>query len=456
MTLKHRPYQLDMAEFLGNTPRAALLGRMGSGKTTSGLTALDWMSNFEDMFPALVIAPRRVAGYVWTDEARLWTPHLRVSTIVGTPEQRVAAMKASAEIYTVNYENIPWLRETLGNRWPFKTVICDEASKLRSFRLQQGGVRAQALKATQHLPKFWWNLAGSPSANGLHHLWGQYWFLDRGERLGQSYSAFEDRWFKTPKNGFGLEPFPHTHDEIVSRIKDITFAFDPRKYFDIRDPIEHEVKFSLPAKAQAAYDDMEKLLYVELSKGKKVEVFSAGGKTMKCLQIASGVLYDGESAEERSWVPLHDEKLEALESIVEETEGEPLLVAYHFKSDAVRIKERFKQARVLDDKKQTEDDWNAGKIPMLLVQPASAGHGLNLQHGGRTIVFYTPWWDLELHEQVIERLGPTRQFQSGYERDVHIYYLLANRTVDGTVRKRLQTKESMQALLYRDLQERHR
>ena len=451
------PYQLDMAEFLCRKPRAALLGRMGSGKTSATLMALEWAAALDGgLFPALVIAPPRVARSVWPAEAKLWAPSLRVSAATGDPPARIAALKAQAEINTISFENIPWMRETLGDRWPFKTVIVDEASRLKGFRLRQGGVRSGALRDIQHLPERWFNLTGSPSANGLHNLWGPYWFLDRGERLGLTYTGFEDRWFKPSPDGFGRVPFPHTQAEITERIADISFAFDPRKYFNIADPIEHTVEVELPGKARKHYDEMEKLLYTELKSGRKVEVFSAGGKTIKCMQIASGVLYAGAADDpERYWEPLHDEKLAALESIAEECDG-PLLVAYHFKSDLARLRERFPHGRVLDNRQQTEDDWNAGKIPMLFAHPASAGHGLNLQHGGSAIAFYTMWWDFELHEQIIERIGPTRQFQSGYNRPVDVYYLVAKNTVDEVLRKRLQTKESMQELLYTTLQEKYR
>lgn len=455
--LTPHPYQLDMAEFLCNTERAALLGRMGSGKTSATLLSLQWAAALDsNIFPVLIIAPKRVARSVWTKEIKAWGMDFDTSVMVGTAEERLAAFKARADVYTINFENIPWLRETLGDRWPYKTVIVDEASKLKGFRLRQGGVRSGALRDIQHLPKRWFNLSGSPSANGMHHLWGPYWFLDRGARLGLTYTGFEDRWFKPSPDGFGRVPFAHTQREITDLVADITYAFDPRKYFNIADPIEHTVDVELPPKARKHYDEIEKMLYTELKSGKKVEVFGAGSKSMKLLQIASGVLYTGEgAAADRYWEPLHEEKLDALESVAEECDS-PLLVAYHFKSDLVRLKERFPQGRLLDDKQQTEDDWNAGKIPMLFLHPASAGHGLSLQHGGNAIAFYTCWWDRELYEQVIERIGPTRQFQSGYDRQVDVYHLTARRTVDEVVRKSLQTGLSAQDLLYQTLQEKYR
>lgn len=451
--MKLRPYQLDMAEFVASRPRCALLARMGAGKTSAALAAIDWLSLVEDVFPVLVIAPLRVARSVWPDEVREWAPHLVTSAIVGSAEQRTAALNRfpAAHIYTINYENLGWLVETLDGRWPFRVVIADEATKLKSFRIQQGGVRAAALSKVAHLSERWINLTGSPAPNGLQDVWGPMWFLDEGRRLGLTYTAFSERWFRMRPDGYGLEPLERAQAEIEERMSDLCFVFDPREYFGIAEPIVSEVKVEMPSKARALYKDMEKRMFMEIA-GHPIEAFNAASRTIKCLQLCNGAAYVDEAATQ--WTPVHEEKLVALESIVEEAAGMPVLVAYHFKSDLVRLRERFKQARVLDANPQTIDDWNAGKIPMLLVHPASAGHGLSLQHGGNIIAFYGLWWDLEQHEQVIERIGPTRQAQSGYDRPVYVYYIVADRTVDQIVLERLRTKASVQELLMKALKER--
>lgn len=451
MTLCLRPYQSDMADFAVRTPRCALLARMGAGKTVAALSALDWLSLAEDVFPVLVMGPLRVARSVWPEEARLWAPHLRVSTIVGDVEERRAALARPADIYTVNYEQLPWLVEELGGRWPFRAVIPDESTRLKSFRIKQGGVRAAALAKVAHRASRWINLTGTVSPNGLQDLWGQYWFLDEGRRLGLTFSDFEDRWFRMKRDGYGLEPLAHAQAEIEERIADLSYVFDPRVYFGVEEPIVTRVKVELPPKARGLYREMEKRMYMEIE-GNPIEAFNAASRTIKCLQLANGAAYIDEAATQ--WSPVHDEKLAALESIVNEAAGAPVLVAYHFKSDLVRLRERFKQGRVLDAKPQTITDWNEGRIPLMFLHPASAGHGLSLQHGGNIIAFYGLWWDLEQHEQVIERIGPVRQAQSGYDRPTYVYYIVAENTVDEAVLERLATKAGVQETLMKALKER--
>lgn len=276
---------------------------------------------------------------------------------------------------------------------------------------------------------------------------GQAWFLDRGERLRRSYTAFKDRWFQAVMRGerLDIEPLPFAQAEIESRLRDICISLDARDYFDLADPIVNTVRVELPAAARRMYREMEREMFLSLSDGTAIEAFNAASKTIKCLQLANGAIYTDATGE--AFAEVHDMKLQALDSIVTEAAGMPVLVAYHFKSDLARLTRAFPQGRVLDDDAQTIRDWNAGKIPILFAHPASAGHGLNLQDGGNIIVFFGHWWNLEERMQIIERIGPTRQAQAGHDRPVFIHNIVAADTMDELVITRVETKREVQDLL---------
>lgn len=445
------PYQHEIIAHEINAPRCGVWAGMGLGKTTSTLTALDHLSLVEEVFPVLVIAPRRVAQSTWPDEVAKWRhlSMLRVVPILGTATERRAALRQRAEIYTINYENLPWLVETLEGRWPYRTVVADESTKLKSFRLRQGSVRAQALAKVAHtkIERFI-ELTGTPSPNGLIDLWGQAWFLDAGERLGRSFSSFQDRWFRAEKVGADafavrLVPLAHAQHEIEDRLRDLCVSLDARDWFDLAEPVKNVIRVELPAKARRLYEDMEREMFLDLD-GVGIEAFSAAARTMKCLQLANGAIYTDDAG---AWSEVHDAKLQALEEVVEEAAGMPVLVAYHFKSDLARLKRAFPKGRHLDADPQTLRDWNAGRIPVLFAHPASAGHGLNLQDGGNVLAFFGLNWNLEEHQQIIERIGPTRQAQAGHDRPVFIHYITAADTLDEVVLQRLDTKRDVQDLL---------
>ena len=452
MKFTPRPYQEVMIDQILERERVGIWAGMGMGKTTSALTAVSLLQ-LADPSPALVLAPLRVARSTWPNEAKKWDHlrHLRVEPIVGDVKERTHTLFGKkADVFTMNYENLPWLLTTLaaaGAGWPFKTVIADESTKLKSFRLGQGGKRARALGkiAFSKIERFV-ELTGTPSPNGLVDLWGQAWFLDRGERLGRTFEAFKDRWFSTVPTAEGyvmLKPRAFADEQIHEALSDICFSLDPKDYFDLKDPIVRDVKVTLPYKARKLYTELEREMLVELE-GHQVEAATAAALTIKCLQLASGALYtDGKGA----WQSVHDEKLDALESIIEEAGGMPVMVAYHFKSDLARLQARFRKGRVLDKDPKTIDAWNAGKIPLLFVHPASAGHGLNMQDGGNILVFFSNWWNLEEYQQVIERIGPTRQAQAGHDRPVYVYHIVAEDTVDELVCLRRTTKKSVQDTL---------
>lgn len=443
------PYQKAIVDFQLDLPRCAVYASMGLGKTVSTLISLDLLELVEPG-PTLVLAPLRVAASTWPDEALKWSNlrNVEVSAIVGNPQERKAALRKPANVFTMNYDNLPWLLETLGDKWPFKKVVADESTRLKSFRLRQGGKRAQALAKVAHskVSRFI-ELTGTPSPNGLQDLWGQLWFLDRGERLGRTFSAFTNRWFQAipGDNGYHqIRPLPFAQVQIEDAVRDLCLSLDARDWFDMDEPIVNVVRVPLPAKARTLYRNMERELYMQIDEH-EVEAFTAATRTIKCLQLASGAAYVGEDSSQ--WVEVHDAKLQALDSIIEEAAGMPVLVAYHFKSDLARLHKAFPKGRHLDQDPQTIRDWNAGKIPVLFAHPASAGHGLNLQDGGNILVFFSHWWDLEQFQQIVERIGPTRQKQAGHDRPVFIYHIVAEDTVDELVMARRESKREVQDLL---------
>jgi len=450
MTFKPHPYQEEAMAHLYKVRRAALWMPMGGGKTVTTLTALDALSVVEDVFPALVLAPLRVARSTWPDEVKKWPhlAHLRVSVITGTPKQRERALAAEADIYCTNYDNLVWLRKELGDEWPFKTVVSDEFTRLKSFRIRQGGSRARALGqvAHTHVSRFI-GLTGTPAPNGVKDLWGQIWFLDQGERLGRTFSAFEQRWFRKGYDGYSLVPYEHTQKEVEDKLRDICLTVQG---LQVDEPITSPVYVELPPMARKVYDAMEKEMFAVLN-DEGVEAANAAVRTQKCLQLANGALYVDDDG---NWEAAHDAKLDALESIIEEANGAPVLVAYNFKHDLERLRGRFRQGRVLDADPDTIRQWNEGRISVLFAHPASAGHGLNLADGGNILAFYGVNWNLEEHMQIIERIGPMRQKQAGYDRPVFVYPILARDTVDDLVMERLTTKKSTQEVLLEALKRR--
>ena len=436
-------YQQEALDWLYDHPRTALWMPMGGGKTVTTLTALDVLDLVEGVYPVLVLAPKRVARSTWPDEVAKWAHlrRLRVSVISGTPKQRKAALEVEADIYCTNYDNLVWLCETLGDNWPFVTVVADELTRLKSFRIRQGSKRAGALGRVAHtkVSRFI-GLTGTPGANGLKDLWGQTWFLDKGQRLGRTFTAFEQRWFRRGYDGFSLQPQPHAQDEIQELLSDICLTV---KGLPVDEPISNPIYVELPPSARKLYEDMEEEMFAQIG-AEGVEAANAAVRTQKCLQIANGAIYTDEVG---GWEEVHDAKLEALDSVVEEANGAPVLVAYNFKHDLERLQRRFPKGRVLDADPDTIREWNAGRVEVLFAHPASAGHGLNLQDGGNILAFFGLNWSLEEHMQIIERIGPTRQKQAGYDRPVFVHYIMARNTVDDMVFERLQSKKSVQEIL---------
>jgi len=443
-----RPYAELAANFILDTQRCALWAKPGMGKTAIVYSVLEILRLASSrFFPALVIAPKKVCNITWPAEQRKWKQfeHLRVVNIAGDVDCRRMALQTPADIYLVNFENVTWLVNQFGSTWPFKILIVDEATKLKNFRTKQGGVRAGALgRIVDHVGRLI-ELTGTPAPNGLKDLWGQVYFIDKGHRLGDSYNAFLKRWFIKEAYTLKIIPKANAEAEIYKKLSDCTLALRPEDWFDLRAPVHTIRTVELPDAARKLYNKLERDMFAELqAEASKHEITAPIALTLttKLLQVAGGAVIDVE----KQWAKVHDAKLDELEELIDELNGENVLVVYNYVHEWERFKERFPHARRFVNEKD-EADWNAGKIPFMAIQPQSGGHGISLQHGGRCIIFFTNTFNLELRLQVIERLGPTRQAQSGYDRSVLVYDIVASNTVDEEVLCALTEKMTVQDAL---------
>ena len=453
-----RPHQQALIEFLAQPGlRKNVWAMMGMGKTSGTLFSLHVAcALIGDDSPTLVLAPKRVAETVWPEETEKWDlfRHLEVTPIVGSRAAREKAVARDTPIHAINYENIPWLVERFGKAWPYRRVIADESTRLKSFRTGHGsGIRARALSmvAFKYVTE-WINLTGTPAPNGLLDLWGQQWFIDRGARLGATFTAFKDRWFKADPYSYAITPLFGAQKEITDLLSDCTLSLRVEDWFNIDKPVVTTVPVKLPESARKLYRTVERQFMASIG-NIHVEAATAMAKSAKCLQIASGTVIptDEESGKASGKaVEVHSAKIDALESVLDELGGENVLVVYHWAGDLGRLRRAFPKAVALADHKDTRRvvaDWNAGKIPLMFLHAQSAGHGLNLQDGGRAVVFYSYDWSLENHDQVLERIGPMRQMQSGHNRAVLVYYLAAEGTIDEAVLLRLRDKADVQTSL---------
>lgn len=456
------PYQQLIADHIVQTPNCAVWADMGVGKTLSTLTAIDLLMLLGDSERVLIVAPPRVAKYTWPAEIRKWdhTRQLTVTDLTGS-DWRQKAKRITTDITVINYEKLAsrtvhrngvtrqhyGLVDLLGDDWPFDTVVLDESSKMKS----PSAKRYKALRRVRGKINSLIELTGTPSPNGLQDLWSQAYLLDQGERLGKTLTAFRSRWFRQQRLPFATlyEPLPQARTEIQDKLKDIAITIRSEDWFDLREPVVVNRIVELPPSVKTQYEAMERDFFLELE-AEAISAPNAAAMSNKCLQLANGFIY----ADEKRVKELHDVKLEALDEIIEESAGDPLLVAYTYQADRDRILKKFKQARTIDEP-GVLDQWNAGRVPLLLFHPASAGHGLNLQDGGRRIVWFGVTWALELYQQANERIGPMRQKQSGYERNVFVYHILANDTLDTAVLDRLEHKSSVQDALKAAMAKRH-
>jgi SNF2 domain-containing protein len=407
----------------------------GLGKTGMSLMALDLLklvgSNF---FPALVLAPKRVADVVWTGERDKWSTFSDISIIkvIGDKEARQAALRQRvADLYVCNYENAEWLVDQWPQaKWPFKIVFADESQRLKSFRLNKGGVRAQALSNIAQFTGRWVNLTGTAVPNGLQDLWGQMWFVDFGQRLLPNYDAFFEKFFMQNQYTrritmqYGAEPAIH------EAVRDVLISFRAEDWLDIQKPQIIPVDYNLSPAALGRYKEMEKDFFMEID-DKQIEVGTAMVKSMKLLQITSGSIYDDQQVPHA----IHDDRLEALDDVLDQIAPEPLLVAYWFKFDVPRILKHLQKKRIparLYSGAKDEADWNAGKFRVMLLQEGS-GQGLNLHEPCRDAFFYSYTWNAEYWKQFFERVGPARQAQAGKKKVARLWYAKAIGTLDAEV-----------------------
>lgn len=426
-----RPWGIIGTKHLIDHKRTMLIADPGLGKTSMVLAAAQILkmlgSNF---FPALVFAPKRVADVVWTGEQKKWDAFqdLRVTQIVGSPEERLAILRQpKSDLYVANYELIPWfMKQWTQENWPFKLVIPDECQRLQGFRLEKGSSWATHLSNIAKYTGRWWNLTGTPSSNGLQALWGQMWFIDYGLSLGRTYTDFMQTFFREHPYTRKITLLPGAADEIRKLVAPHMLVLRAEDWLDLQVPQYIPVPFNLPTSARIAYMEMERKLFTEVG-DRGIEAKTAAAKWSKLLQMCSGSVYD----EAHGPHDVHEEKMEALRDVVDQNGGEPLLVTYWWKFDPDNIRKAFPHARVYEGQR-TEDEWNAGKIKMLLLHEQSA-HGLSLHEVCRDVCFFSYTSNAELRKQMIARIGPVRQFQAGFKRIVRVWDIQADDTIEQDV-----------------------
>lgn len=437
--MKYSPhnYQQYAQEFILEHPVSCLMLDMGLGKTVITLTAL-WELTLDrfDVSRILVIAPKRVAEDTWPRELEKWEhlSGLTASLVLGSREQREAALRKNAFLYIINRENVCWLVEN--HRWDFDMIVVDELSSFKSNRAE----RFKALKKVRPCVSRVVGLTGTPAPNSLLDLWPQIYLLDMGQRLGRFVGGFRDRFFLPDKRNreiiYSYKPKEGAEDAIYRQISDICISMKAVDYLDMPERIDNRVEVFMNAAEQKKYEDFERDMILELH-GETLDAVNAAALSGKLLQMANGAVY----GEDHKVLQVHDRKLDALEDLVEAANGKPLLVAYWYKHDLQRIRARFKNARCIDTQKDIAD-WNAGKIPLALIHPASAGHGLNLQDGGCTIVWFGLTWSLELYQQLNARL-----WRQGQKQTVVIHHIITAGTHDEDVMAALEKKDMRQSAL---------
>lgn len=436
-------YQKYSIEFVKTHPIAALLLSMGLGKTSTTLTALDDLlfDSFE-IHKVLVIAPLRVTK-VWLDEVKKWNHlnYLRCSLVAGTEQERKRALWANADIYIINRENVQWLIDESGIQFDFDTLVVDELSSFKNFKAK----RFKSLMKVRPMVKRVIGLTGTPTSNGLMDLWSEFKLLDQGKRLGRFITNYRDQYFRPDKrNGqvvFSYKPLPFAEDAIYDKISDITISMKANDYLNMPKLISNHVEVEMSEKEMKVYQELKQELVITLG-DEDVTASNAASLSNKLTQMANGAIYldNHESA------IIHDRKLDALEDLIEAQCGKPVLVAYWFKHDLDRIKNRLEELKVNFKEIKTEasiEDWNKGNIEVGLIHPASAGHGLNLQEGGSTLIWFGLTWSLELYEQTNARLY--RQGQK--DRCVVIEHIVTKGTIDEQIIKALEEKDKSQSRL---------
>lgn len=440
---KPYPHQAAGIDWIIERPVCALFWSMGTGKTPTVLTAVDLiLHDYLEDGPVLVIAPKRVAENTWSKECQKWPhlQHLRIRKIMGTQKERIAAVHSIfegpfADIYVINRENVVWLVELLGTRWPFPVVVIDELSSFKSAQAK----RWKALRRVRGRIRRLIGLTGTPRPNGIEDLWPEIYLLDQGERLGKTLGAFRARYLVPEKmNGhivYSYRPKDGAEEAVYSKLSDICMSIKKEDVLKLPGQIYEDIELTAPPALLKRYKQFERDSVLEcLDEEGEIVAGSAAALTNKLLQFANGAIYDMEGNVHH----IHDIKLDALEEMLEEAGGDPVLVLYAYKHDADRIRQRI-PCRPLD-KPEDIDAWNRGEIPVALAHPASIGHGLNLQDGGHILIWYGLPWSLELYQQANERLN-----RPGQKHVCRVYHLILKGTHDERVLTSLNKKEKGQA-----------
>ena len=431
-------YQKYATKFIEENDISALLLDMGLGKSVITLTAIRNLIIKGEVGRVLVIAPLRVARSTWPDEIAKWDHlhDLTYSVAVGTEKERLEALRKNVEIVIINRENVDWLVNKSGYRFNFDMIVIDELSSFKSYSAK----RFKALLKVRPYVERIVGLTGTPSSNGLMDLWAEYRLLDFGERLGRYITRYRLKYFTPDKRSatviFSYKLLPGAEDEIYNAISDITISMKAKDYLKMPDLVINEVTVDLDPTERRTYETLRKEMVVQISEQEEIDAVNAASLSGKLLQMANGAVYD----EDKRVLRIHDKKLDALEDLIEAANGKPVLIAYWYKHDLERIKERFNVREILND--QDIRDWNNGKIDVAVIHPASAGHGLNLQQGGSTMIWFGLTWSLELYEQANARL-----YRQGQNETVVIHHIITKGTIDEDVMLALKRKEKMQSAL---------
>ena len=438
--MKYAPhnYQRYATDFIINHPVSAVLLEMGLGKSVISLSAInELMLDYFDVSRTLVIAPLRVANSTWPDEIKKWDhlKHLNYSVVIGSEKERLDALGKPAHIYLINRENVDWLITKSGIPWKFDMVVIDELSSFKSYQAK----RFKSLLKVRPKLKRIVGLTGTPSSNGLMDLWAEFRLLDMGERLGRYITYYRQNFFVPDKRNqqmiFSYKPKDGAEKKIYSLISDITISMKSKDFLKMPECVMNEVIVTLSNKEQKLYDSLKQNMVLSLEEN-EIDAINAAALSNKLLQMSNGAVYN----DDKESLHIHDRKLDALEDLIEGTNGKPVLVAYWFKHDLEKIKDRF-DVREIKSAKDISD-WNEGKIPVALIHPASAGHGLNLQAGGSTLIWFGLTWSLELYQQTNARL-----YRQGQDSTVVIHHILTKGTIDEDVMKALKAKEKIQDAL---------
>lgn len=446
------PYQQQAMEFIRRTPFCALFIDLGLGKTITSLTVALELLMDGDVNRVLVIAPLKVANRTWPDEFGTWdhTCCADFRVLTGDAKARNAAIKDPAAIHIINREQVEWLVDQWRTQWPYDMVIIDESSAFKDHTSK----RFKALKNVRKYMKRMVQLTATPAAETYLHLFAQIYLLDQGERFGKYVTKFREKYATQNRWSLKWELRPGAAEEITAKISDICLVMKAADYLDMTEAHHIETLVHLSPAQQARYDAMSDDMLIEVvgadGETVTVEAETAASLMSKLLQMSSGVIYntrdelvDGKPKKVRDVFDLHQEKYEALDALLEQLDGENVMVVYHFKSTLERLKKRYPQAVEMDKDGKAVTPWNKGKIPMLLVHPQSAGHGLNLQKGGHVMIFFDIPWSLETYQQVIGRLH-----RQGQTKPVLLYHLIAKGTADELVVQRLKEKRDTQEWLF--------